>query len=93
MIRRAGVLTVLVAMVALGGASVAPTRGLQGRHGASVVWQARDAQQAPVTRNIRRQPRGITTTASQPEALVIGNRSTPFVRHSMFQRPPPSSIA
>src|SRR4029079_10862576 len=53
-LRRAGVLSLLVALFALGGASVAPTRGFAGTHATAIVWEARSVRQAPIVRNARR---------------------------------------
>jgi len=87
--RRAGVASLLIALFALAGASVAPTRGVDGPQRASIVWQVRGDRTSHVVRNTR--PRGVAFTASHAAVTAasgVDYRCTP-VRHALFQRPPP----
>jgi hypothetical protein len=89
-LRRAGLVSLIVALMAISGASVVSVRGADGRRTASIVWQARDEKPAPVARKIARPPivaRGAASpsaTPSQAAALYAP------VRHPLYQRPPPT---
>jgi len=90
-LRRAGVLSLLVALFALGGASVAPTRGFAGTHASAIVWEARSVRQAPIVRNARRR-RPIAIARAVPHGVAADTRhASLLVRHALFQRPPPAS--
>jgi len=82
-------LSLIVALFALGGATVAPTRGVAGTSAAAIVWQARETRTAPVSRAVRRRAPALTTGTAQPVALVASVLPLWFVRHALFQRPPP----
>jgi len=87
--RRAGILSLIVAMFALAGASVPPTRGLSGTFQSGIVWQAREPRTAPVSRSLPR-PVLPSTVATRIVAGTIARPVTPVVRHPLFQRPPPA---
>jgi hypothetical protein len=94
-LRRARLASLIVALLALSGAAVAPTRGLGGTTAASIVWQARDERQAPVARKAGLH--GAGRYVGRTELRSAGCPGVPKlpVRHALFQRPPPvsSSIA
>ncbi len=88
--RRVSVATLLVALFALTGATVAPTRGVVGSETASIVWELGGSEKAPVTRHVARRAVaiGTTQTADVSSSLFLGAAPAP-VRHALFQRPPP----
>jgi hypothetical protein len=89
-LRRAGLVSLIVALMAISGASVAPVRGADGRCTASIVWQARDEKPAPVARKISR-PAIVAGVAASPAAAPSQAAALYApVRHSLYQRPPPA---
>jgi hypothetical protein len=88
-LRRAGLVSLIVALMAISGASVAPVRGADGRRTASIVWQARDKKPAPVARKILR-PAIAHTAASPAAAPSLAAAFRAPVRHPLYQRPPPA---
>ena len=87
--RRASVATLLVALFALTGATVAPTRGVASPQTASIVWELRGTEKAPVARHVARRIVALATAQTTDiSALRVNNKPTP-VRHALFQRPPP----
>ena len=89
-LRRAGVLSLLVALFALGGASVAPTRGFAGTHATAIVWEARSSRQAPIVQNAPRR-RPIAIAGADPVVSADTRHASLLVRHALFQRPPPEA--
>jgi hypothetical protein len=91
-LRRAGLASLLVALFAVAGASVAPTQALSGIAAATVVWQARDERPAPVARQARRRATaGAAIGAPHTSTVSPGVPQAP-VRHALFQRPPPTFL-
>jgi hypothetical protein len=89
--RRASVAALLVALFALTGAAVAPTRGVAGsRTTVSIVWEHRGARTVPVARQIAVRAIAIDfvpTTTISPRRVDIGQAPA---LHALFQRPPPA---
>jgi hypothetical protein len=94
-LRRTGFASLLVALLAMSGAAVAPTRGLGGLSAPSVVWQARDERQAPVARKSSARLAAVTRIGAPHTSPIGPGVPQSPVRHALFQRPPPafSSIA
>jgi hypothetical protein len=91
-LRRASFASLIVALLALSGATVAPTRGLGGTNAPSIVWQARDERQAPVAQKAGSRHRA-GRYVGRTESGSAGRPGVPQspVRHALFQRPPPAS--
>jgi hypothetical protein len=89
-LRRAQAVSLLVALMALAGATTAPTFGA-GRTGrASIVWQAGDQRQAPHSWTSPRRVARLNRRPAPP-APTVGARATASpVRHRLFERPPPA---
>jgi len=88
--RRLGIASLITVLLALSGASVAPTRPSScHRAASSVVWIKKDVRQARIVDIRRPRPGGY---APAPPAMVgqAGARSALLV-HALFQRPPPLS--
>jgi hypothetical protein len=91
--RRAGVLSLLVALFALAGASVAPTRLLTGTHATAIVWEARSPRQAPVIRHARHRVPIAIAGATPRSGITSTFPASSLVRHALFQRPPPQQTS
>jgi hypothetical protein len=87
--RRASVATLLVALFALTGAAVAPTRGVSSPQTASVVWELRGTEKAPVVRHVARRIVVLATAQTTDISSLRVNATPTPVRHALIQRPPP----
>ncbi|HEY1307846.1 MAG TPA: hypothetical protein VGF24_30045 [Vicinamibacterales bacterium] len=92
--RRVSVAALLVALFAISGAAVAPTRGAAGsRTAVSIVWKQRGARTVPVARQVAQRSVAIglaRTAITSP--LRVETRPVP-ARHALFQRPPPAVVS
>ena len=89
-LRRAHLGSLLVVVLALAGATVAPSRACS-RAEMSIAWAAGDARVAPA--QVTPAPRHVVTEPTQPLRTAVSRpRAVDApLRHSLFQRPPPLS--
>ena len=86
--RRLGIASLITVLLALSGATVAPSRASFSPSAPSIVWVKKDVRQARVV-DVRRPRPGVYAPAARLTVPRSESRSALLV-HALFQRPPPT---
>jgi len=85
--RRLGIASLITVLLALSGATVAPSRASFSPASASIVWVKKDVRQARVL-DVRR-PRPGGYAPATPTAVPRSDSRSALLVYALFQRPPP----